>query len=292
LHVSMSRRDIELIPLNGRQLAAAAELARAEHWNQTLRDWETLLQHSPGGSFGALASGQLVGTVTSVSYDRGLAWIGMMLVHREYRGQGIGTRLMRRVLEHLEESGVESVKLDATPAGAPLYRAFGFESQLVIQRWSATNPCSQSLVSTVTTVAAEDPDPELTEFDRDAFGVDRKAILGLLFKNRCCEPARVFDASGKLAGYGLARRGADAIYLGPIVARQSEAAIEILDSLIARVPSGPLYVDYAAHTDDTPLALTQRGFMLQRALSRMGYGKRSAASTARLIYASAGPELG
>lgn len=288
----MSRSDIELVPLEDRHIAAAAALARAEHWNQTQRDWEVLLQHSPGGSFGALASGRLVGTVTSVTYDRRVAWIGMMLVHGDYRRRGIGTGLMRRLLKHLEDTGVETVKLDATPAGEPLYRALGFQSELTIQRWTAANPIAQSPSRVAGVSEAQDLDRELMELDREAFGADRRAILELLLRNRCCEPARVFDASGKLAGYALARHGANATYLGPIIARRPEAADRLLDDLMARAPKGALYVDYAVHANGLPLALTRGGFRLQRSLSRMYHGERSAAGTSQLVYAIAGPELG
>ena len=57
------------------------------------------------------------------------------MVHPDHRGGGIGRRLMEQALEHLSGRRVVSMKLDATPAGKPLYEKLGFITELVIQRW-------------------------------------------------------------------------------------------------------------------------------------------------------------
>ncbi|MCB1202766.1 MAG: GNAT family N-acetyltransferase, partial [Verrucomicrobiae bacterium] len=55
------------------------------------------------------------GTATTTSYASDLAWIGMVLVHPDFRRQGIGTALLERAIRHLrEERRVTCVRLDAT----------------------------------------------------------------------------------------------------------------------------------------------------------------------------------
>jgi len=107
-------------------LAAADELRRLAGWNQKPRDWQRLLAFEPRGCFVALRNGAVVGTVTTTVYGTALAWIGMMLVHPEHRRTGIATRLMNRALEYLNHRKVSGVKLDATPAGQPVYEKLGF----------------------------------------------------------------------------------------------------------------------------------------------------------------------
>jgi len=103
-------------------LPIALELEEKERWNQTARDWKRLLTLSPDGCFGAFCGGQLIGTVTVMAYGQNLAWIGMMIVAQEYRGRGIGKRLMLAALDYCESKHIETIKLDATPAGRPRYQ--------------------------------------------------------------------------------------------------------------------------------------------------------------------------
>src|SRR5882724_4627633 len=116
-------------------LLVADELRRLAGWNQTLEDWRRLLWLEPRGCFVAEQEGRVVGTVTTTTYGQALAWIGMMLVHAEHQRRGIGTRLMRQALGYLQDHGVECVKLDATPAGRPVYERLGFIAESTLTRW-------------------------------------------------------------------------------------------------------------------------------------------------------------
>ena len=71
----------------------------------------------PSGCFAARVGGRLIGTVTTTTYGRSVAWIGMMVVDPDFRRKGIGTALMRRAIDHVQGRGVRVLKLDATPAG-------------------------------------------------------------------------------------------------------------------------------------------------------------------------------
>jgi GNAT superfamily N-acetyltransferase len=126
---------VEIELLSESHLPGALRLTEQSQWNQTGRDWRRLLQLRPRGCFGASLGGRLVGTVTTVTYGTDLAWIGMMLVDPDFRRGGLGTRLMQTALEHLERIGVNSIKLDATPAGRPLYESMGFRPEGLIERW-------------------------------------------------------------------------------------------------------------------------------------------------------------
>src|SRR2546427_6414093 len=93
-------------------LSAADRLREIAGWNQTLDDWRLLFALEPEGCFVAVRDGEVIGTVTTTMYGQTLAWIGMMLVHPDHRRCGVGTGLMRGALEHLQASGVRSVRLD------------------------------------------------------------------------------------------------------------------------------------------------------------------------------------
>src|SRR5215510_8173248 len=96
-------------------------------WNQTRRDWERFLALEPNGCFLAEWNGAPAGTATTTVYGTELAWIGMVLVHPDYRRRGIGRALLEHCIEHLREREVRCIKLDATPAGKKVYDGLGFK---------------------------------------------------------------------------------------------------------------------------------------------------------------------
>src|SRR5687767_11181819 len=102
-------------PLTRADLPSADELRALAGWNQTIADWERILQLDPSGSVVAGAEGRILGTTAALLHEEGVAWIGMVLVHPEWRKRGIGTALLVRALERLDGLGAGCVKLDATP---------------------------------------------------------------------------------------------------------------------------------------------------------------------------------
>src|SRR5437762_7941737 len=116
-------------------LAEAVELSSAAGWNQTAEDWTMLLNLAPGGCFGLEADSRLVSTTTLLCYQRQLAWIGMVLTRAEYRGRGFARRLLASALERVDSLGIETIKLDATDQGRPVYESLGFKAEQPIERW-------------------------------------------------------------------------------------------------------------------------------------------------------------
>jgi GNAT superfamily N-acetyltransferase len=104
-------------------------------WNQTEQDWLALFEFAPRGCFGIEIGGSLAATITVVTYESGLAWIGMVLTARRFQRQGLASALMRHTLDYLSLKPVDWIKLDATSIGQPLYERFGFEYECDIERW-------------------------------------------------------------------------------------------------------------------------------------------------------------
>jgi GNAT superfamily N-acetyltransferase len=195
-------------------------LAHNERWNQCEQDWKTILRLSPKGSFAAWVERSLIGTVTTFKYGADLAWVGMMIVQRELRGRGIGRNLMQVALDHLKACGVSTIKLDATPAGQPLYTALGFRAQATIHRWEAVLPQAPRRDSGLGS-GTNNLRTTIHEFDQRAFGMSRRQLLNQLIEQCCVVPAVLTGATSRaLLGYGLARHGADAFYIGPMVAKR------------------------------------------------------------------------
>ena len=121
--------DVEIRQMTTRDIPAGMRLKDLEGWNQTEKDWMRLLQLESATCFVAVRDGEVCGTVAALRYGRHVGWIGMVLVDPRYRQQGIGKRLLDHSLAYLDSQGVETVKLDATPAGHSLYQARGFADE-------------------------------------------------------------------------------------------------------------------------------------------------------------------
>jgi GNAT superfamily N-acetyltransferase len=268
-------------------ITAAMQLKAAAGWNQTEEDWRRLLALEPNGCFAAVKGGRLVGTTTTTTYGNELAWIGMVLVDPKERRQGIATRLLNVALDYLNGKAA-TVKLDATGQGQPVYQRLGFEVESLLERWSGT-PNARNVRSS--NVWDEDGIHDVLALDRLAFATDRSKLLKKLIDDSCVPPVLLRAADGTLSGYALARRGTNADYVGPVVAKSSQDIQPLLDEVLSKLPERRVYIDLNTECSASTTLLADRGFVKERDLVRMVKGGPGS-KTSPLVVAIAGPEIG
>lgn len=280
--------QVEIRALALSDLTAVMQLKTLAGWNQTEADWRRVLAHDPAGCYAAWVDGRLVGTATSTAYGTELAWIGMVLVDPAFRRRGIATALMRAVLHYLNARGVQTIKLDATAAGRPVYAALGFVEESLIERWEGVAPFSLPLGAGREMTA--DDWPQVLALDRRAFGAARAQMLISLRAEALT--ALVLTEGAQLSGFALARSGSARSYLGPLVATTEAAAQTLLDAALSRLAGQPVFIDLNAQLSIGREWLTARSFTKQRDLLRMRWGRVSSAGTSPQILAVAGLEIG
>lgn len=279
---------IEIRLLQESDIPAALRLKELAKWNQTKRDWLRLLRLEPEGCFCATTSGQLVGTITTTTYGQSVAWVGMVLVDPDHRRRGTATALMKVATEYLSNAGIETIKLDATPAGRAVYESLGFREESLIERWEGIGGVDRIDSLTLDTTRRK----ELLAFDAHAFGVDRSELLELLIEDSYAAPQIATGSDDRLKGYALTRAGTSAVYVGPTLASDASVATNLLNNVLSQVSDAPVYIDLNTNFEDGRSILTERGFVKQRDLIRMSYGKKSGVGLSSSIFAIAGPELG
>lgn len=257
-------------------------------WNQVAADWRRLLDLQPDGGWVAELHGQVVGTVTTSRFGR-VAWIAMMLVDVNLRSRGIGRALMTRALEHLEEHAVESVRLDATPQGRPLYESLGFVPETIFHRYSGVLPATDSAVE-LPTWPSEGRIDELIALDRAVTKTERGALISRLVTEHA-ESLRVAeDDRGGVAGFLLARPGAHARQIGPCLASATVGG-RLLADAARRYAGEAVCLDIPTAHEEARALVRTWALSPTRELLRMGRGPRVAEDLSRL-WASAGPEKG
>ena len=271
---SLAPRDAAVRFLQEQDIAIAAELSAEAGWNQTPEDWRMLLRLNPEGCFGIDSDGRLVSTATLMRYGTQLGWIGMVLTNSGYRRRGFARTLLLHAIEQADQLGIESLKLDATDQGQPLYESLGFRVEQPVERWwrpagalpeDSNSPAQLS--------------PASFANDLEAHGTDRSRLLHSL-----AERSRVFAQAD---GFCLSRPGRRANYIGPCVSQSADLARRFIQAC-AGVES---YWDLLPQNQAAFTIATELGFTPQRKLVRMVRGG-DLRGREDWIYAIAGFELG
>jgi GNAT superfamily N-acetyltransferase len=275
----MSIPGIDIQQLRSDYIDDGLGLCRIAGWNQIRADWERLLELNPTGCYAAESEGRIIGTVTSTHFGKSLAWIGMMLVHPDFRRRGIASQFIQSCLKHLEQAGIPCARLDATPTGARVYEKLGFVPEWEIRRWQR-EPRSDDLQPAVNLSSLTSDHLTL---DYLAFGADRTELL-----NRLRSDSHLVRAK---AAYGMLRSGHLADYLGPVVAASVDQAAFVIEQL-CEVTNRKIFWDVPVPNAAAVSLARSLGFKPCRDLLRMRKGDCANPADVQLQFAIAGPSTG
>jgi predicted N-acetyltransferase YhbS len=211
---------------------------------------------APDTSWVATNDGSMAGLLCAIQYQ-GIAYVGPMGVAPEFQGKGIGRGLFQLMVDELEQRGCSTMLLDATEAGEPLYRKFGFE--VTTRTFDMTRELPGGGVN---------PLPAVREFERtrrmDAewFGADRRPMLERLLE---VEGAAHFANE---QGYLISQTKV----LGPFAASTLQSATELLDHALAAGAVASRVLAPIENPDARRL-LESRGFHVQREVKHMRRGR-------------------
>lgn len=270
-------------------IAGGLRLCRLSGWDQVARDWERFFLPS-SEAIAAVRGDRIVGTCGAIRYGRRFAWIGMVLVDPDAQGQGVGASLLNGITQALED--LPAIRLDATPAGYPLYVKRGFVEERRLSRL-ARGIVHRSLAprpADVRPMTAADLD-DVSAMDEEVFGAPRRELLEWMHEGA---PGYAFVArrGPRLAGYVLGRRGFAFDHLGPLVAASTEAAMHLVTACLADGGDRPFIIDAARHDFHWLEFLERAGFAEQRPYIRMYRGGELPFGDAERQFAMLGPEFG
>lgn len=236
----MDQDTIDLVAFDESHLDGALLLSREAGWPHRREDWAMLLALSQG--FVALQGDAVVGTAMMTPFGDGFATINMVIVAATMRGHGLGRRLMDTAMR---ACGERECRLTATADGLPLYEKLGFRATHEIrQHQGIPGPALPDGATGTKTVDWAGPADAsaVIELDRQALGIDRRHLLGLLDD---LGRLAVLREAGRISGYAVLRPFGRGEVIGPVIAHTVEQAQALLTFLIASRPGAFLRVDTA-----------------------------------------------
>ena len=281
--------EVSLRAMSQADIPAGLRLCRASLWNQVAEDWRCFLELDGGGCILAEKNGKAVGTVAFLRYRPSFSWIAMMLVDPEERGAGIGSQLLTLVLDCLRDQAC--VRLDATPAGEPLYRRFLFvpEYPLVRAKVVASGQRLGPVGQGARFLEPEDL-PAVLALDRRIFGADRGALLTRFHTGTpwFCSVAMERES---LLGYCFGRQGYLYNHLGPVVAESLAVARALVSHSLAAHDGMAFAMDVPQSAPDWIGWMESVGFQVERPFLRMRRGHAGKLGEPEWQFGIAGPEF-
>ena len=269
-------------------IAGGLRLCRASGWNQLEEDWRLFIESPGSGGLLVERDGNVLGTAAYMRYDA-LAWIAMMLVDPAERGAGLGGQLLGEALAALADA--PCVGLDATPAGEPLYRRFGFVEDYSLVRIKATidsapfpDPAGSARRMLQSDLAA------VCAWDRELFGADRGRVLAALFE-RAPECAWMANDAAGVKGYTFGRPGYRYHQLGPVVAADGGTARDMVTGCLSQLGGRVFAMDVPLLDGEWLDFLKSSGFVEERRFVRMFLRGHIHPGIPARQYAICGPEF-
>lgn len=223
-------------------------LAAAEGWVSDPWEFAFLLGSFPRGCLAVEEEGRPAAFVTAVRYGTS-GWVGNLIVAKDVRGRGLGTRLMRRAVDELLADGVKTVWLTASSAGRPLYEKMGFREMDGVVRWRGT--------ATGGAEGGSDPvrPDELISLDRAGWGDDRAALLAAVAVR-----GMVVRQGG---GFLVAHPCGDGFQVGPWAAADRSVAAGLLGRALSRLqPGAQVILDVPVRNVAAVALLNDAGFIV------------------------------
>ncbi len=238
-------------PMRPGELELVLEWARQEGWNPGLDDSLAFHAADPSGFFVGALGEVPVGSISVVKYGDVFAFVGLYMVHPDFRGKGYGKAIWDAGIASAEG---RSIGLDGVVAQQENYRKAGFEEAYKTVRYGGT--ISSVPASTLTAGIVSDKLDGLLRYDAGIFTVPRPDFISSWCTSRKSRRTAIVRKSGKIRGYGTIRRCYEGYKIGPLFASDADAAASVLAVLAKEAAGARVFIDIPADNKDA-VALAQ-----------------------------------
>ncbi|MEK4741707.1 MULTISPECIES: GNAT family N-acetyltransferase [unclassified Bacillus (in: firmicutes)] len=254
----MSELEIRVERLRKGKIEDIVALSSHIGWDYNREEIETILH--TGIVYGVVNEREeLIASAAIILYGETLASIGMVIVHPDYKGRGIGKIIMDSCVKSV--STQTPIMLIATDEGKILYEKLGFRAVSYVSKYicNSYNANYHCVGNEEYIVNYEERDLEdIIQIDKDAFGTNREEFL----KKRIVQSEQcivVKDKEQNVLGYGISIQTPENKIIGPIVAKNDKMAMRMVHYLV-REHNGKLRIDVPEGKKDFMKELEIIGF--------------------------------
>ncbi|MCH4569608.1 GNAT family N-acetyltransferase [Bacillus sp. ES1-5] len=179
---------------------------------------------SLGTLIGYMHENKLIAAGGVFPFKNSFSTIGMLIVHPNFQGRGIGRMLLSRCLEHTQLK--KPIALIATKAGEPLYTSFGFQTVTTIHRFEKQT----TKTHIAHTQQVKKPDLiSLISLDQITTGANRSLLYSLLLP-RAIHSFKI-ERNNCIEAFSLCIQKGTILCITPLIAKQEKDAIQLLKKI-------------------------------------------------------------
>ena len=230
-----------------------------EGWTDIIPEFEGYVQKNFCHPIKAVLDQHIVGVGTLITFGP-TGWLAHIIVDKNHRNKGIGTRITEILIQDGQDKSVETLLLIATELGLPLYQKAGFRMVTAYQYFKRDTPRRDHRPSPKIIPYAAGLDAAIFKIDEETSGENRRSLLA--------------DHLGKALVY-IKNNAAEGFYMpdlgeGLILARTAEAGLELMKVKYSKADKAVLPIENAVGMG----FLRQHGFSLTDTKgTRMIWGK-------------------
>jgi GNAT superfamily N-acetyltransferase len=221
------------------ELELVLEWARQEGWNPGLDDSLAFHDADPSGFFVGSIGEVPVGSISVVKYGGNFAFVGLYIVHPDFRGKTYGKAIWDA---GLASAGDRTIGLDGVISQQENYRKAGFETAYTTVRYGGV-PTGLPQSSLVAQAVLDSRLEGLLRYDSAIFPQPRASFLAAWCTARKGRRSAIVRKSGKIRGYGTIRRCYEGYKIGPLFANEADSAAALLADLIPEANGAPIFID-------------------------------------------------
>jgi ribosomal protein S18 acetylase RimI-like enzyme len=171
----------EIGPMTLADIDSAVELSRAEGFRDRRLFWQFVMKVATCRPLVGTLNGSIVATGLATASGK-VGWLGGIVVAAEFRRRGYGRAMTDELIRGLGAAGCETMSLESTDAGRPMYERMGFRlATHYIQLQADRIETAPATPAGARVRALEPADiPAICELDGRATAEDRSAPLAVM----------------------------------------------------------------------------------------------------------------
>jgi len=272
----------ELAPMTRIEADQLGNWAAEEGWNPGHADIDVAWGFDPDAFIALRKDGALAGGATIIAYGDAAGFLGLYIMRRDLRRQGLG-RLFWQALLRRHEARLRPhapIGLDGVFDMAPFYAADGFRLLYRDLRY-------EGLAAGQADAAAVPLDDigwdALAGYDAAVSGITRPGFMRRWLSVPGGKGFALRHADGSIGGYGFARPCRSGYKIGPLYADDAAIAGRLLETLLSVIPGAPVALDVPEPNAAAPKLVAERGWRPSFGCARMVRGGSVSTPTDRIF---------